>query len=83
MNSNTSRRVGRTVRIYPWWETFNTKGSIDGCVCAHDVGHCAEATWGDNNSSGGKQFDKNGVVDTNYWQIVLDQLKVHLAKMEL
>ena len=38
---------------------------------------------GGNNSSGGERFDENGVVDTDYWQTVLDQLKVHLAKMEL
>jgi len=29
------------------------------------------------------RFDENGVVDTDYWQTVLDQLKVHLAKLEL
>eukprot|EP00580_Thalassiosira_gravida_P015713 CAMPEP_0201665810 /NCGR_PEP_ID=MMETSP0494-20130426/6840_1 /ASSEMBLY_ACC=CAM_ASM_000839 /TAXON_ID=420259 /ORGANISM="Thalassiosira gravida, Strain GMp14c1" /LENGTH=294 /DNA_ID=CAMNT_0048144839 /DNA_START=15 /DNA_END=896 /DNA_ORIENTATION=+ len=28
-------------------------------------------------------FDENGVVDTDYWQTVLNQLKVHLAKLEL
>ena len=32
---------------------------------------------------GGPRFDTNGVVDTDYWTMVLDQLKVHLAKMEL
>eukprot|EP00970_Alexandrium_tamarense_P014594 scaffold4206_cov196-Alexandrium_tamarense.AAC.25 len=29
------------------------------------------------------RFDDDGVVDTNYWQDVLGQLEVHLAKMEL
>lgn len=29
------------------------------------------------------RFDQNGVVDTDYWQTVLDQLNVHLAKLEL
>lgn len=35
------------------------------------------------NSSSAPRFDENGVVDTDYWQTVLDQLEVHLAKMEL
>ena len=34
-------------------------------------------------SSSGPRFDENGVVDTEYWQTVLAQLDVHLAKMEL
>ncbi|KAL7549680.1 hypothetical protein ACHAWF_012942 [Thalassiosira exigua] len=29
------------------------------------------------------RFDEEGVVDTDYWQKVLDQLNVHLAKAEL
>jgi hypothetical protein len=29
------------------------------------------------------RFDENGVIDTEYWTIVLEQLKVHMAKMEL
>ncbi|KAL7482229.1 hypothetical protein ACHAW6_007910 [Cyclotella cf. meneghiniana] len=29
------------------------------------------------------RFDENGVVDTDYWQTVLAQVEVHLAKMEL
>ena len=29
------------------------------------------------------RFDENGLVDTDYWTTVLDQLEVHLAKMEL
>ncbi|KAL3790297.1 hypothetical protein HJC23_002923 [Cyclotella cryptica] len=29
------------------------------------------------------RFDENGIVDTDYWQTVLAQLEVHLAKMEL
>lgn len=29
------------------------------------------------------RFDEDGVVDTEYWTTVLDQLKVHMAKMEL
>ena len=32
---------------------------------------------------GGVSGDENGVVDTDYWQTVLHQLDVHLAKMEL
>jgi hypothetical protein len=32
---------------------------------------------------GGVVGDTNGVVDTDYWQTVLHQLDVHLAKMEL
>ena len=35
------------------------------------------------NGSFQPQFDENGVVDTDYWQTVLGQLEVHLAKMEL
>jgi len=31
----------------------------------------------------GPRFDENGVIDTEYWQTVLDQLHVHLAKVEL
>ena len=31
----------------------------------------------------GPRFDENGVVDTDYWQTVLDQLEVHMAKVEL
>lgn len=34
-------------------------------------------------SASAARFDDNGVVDSDYWQTVLDQLKVHLAKMEL
>lgn len=34
-------------------------------------------------ASGQPRFDENGVVDTDYWQTVLAQLEVHLAKMEL
>lgn len=32
---------------------------------------------------GGVSGDENGVVDTDYWQTVMHQLDVHLAKMEL
>ncbi|KAL7455473.1 hypothetical protein ACHAWC_007024 [Mediolabrus comicus] len=32
---------------------------------------------------GGVSGDENGVVDTDYWQTVMNQLCVHLAKMEL
>ena len=31
----------------------------------------------------GPRFDSGGIVDTDYWSTVLDQLIVHLAKMEL
>ena len=36
-----------------------------------------------NNGAAAPRFDGNGVVDTDYWQTVMDQLQVHLAKMEL
>ncbi|KAL7430396.1 hypothetical protein ACHAXH_002205 [Discostella pseudostelligera] len=29
------------------------------------------------------RFDEDGVIDTEYWTTVLDQLKVHMAKIEL
>ncbi len=29
------------------------------------------------------RFDEDGVIDTEYWTTVLEQLKVHMAKMEL
>jgi hypothetical protein len=34
-------------------------------------------------TNGQPRFDESGVVDTDYWQTVLAQLEVHLAKMEL
>ena len=84
MKFNSSRREGGTARMHPWWVTFNPEGSIDGGVGTNEVRHCAKATWGDNNSSGGERHDENGVVDTDYWQTLLDpQLKVNfnLAKI--
>jgi len=64
-------------------DLFKGQSKDDLLVMKNDIEQKLRGGGGGGQQQQQPRFDDNGVVDTDYWSTVLDQLLVHLAKMEL